>query len=157
MKNYVVFTKNHKFLECSKSLHWTSKIQHFDYHMCAVKSTSKLRQMKKKKTDIVASRQNRQCLGFFYLVFSAKNSGRKPFGYSITKITLKKSNFDSYQSLTNSMINLPLISIVLRWFSRRTSNVSQSYEPRRKKTGLRGFKPGPTQTGLCSHRKWLEA
>ena len=30
-------------------------------------------------------------------------------------------------------------------------------EPRREKTGLRGFRPGPTQTGLYSHRRWLEA
>ena len=30
------------------------------------------------------------------------------------------------------------------------------YEPRYEKTGLRGFRPGPTQTGLCSHRRWLE-
>ena len=30
-------------------------------------------------------------------------------------------------------------------------------EPRRKKTGLRGFRPGPTQTGLHKHRKELEA
>ena len=22
---------------------------------------------------------------------------------------------------------------------------------------LRGFRPGPKQTGLCSHRRWLEA
>ena len=29
-------------------------------------------------------------------------------------------------------------------------------EPRRQKTGLWGFRPGLTQTGLCSHRKWLE-
>ena len=29
-------------------------------------------------------------------------------------------------------------------------------EPRRQKTGLRGFRPGPTQTGLYSHRRWLE-
>ena len=29
-------------------------------------------------------------------------------------------------------------------------------EPRRQKTGLRGFQPGPTQTGLGSHRRWLE-
>ena len=27
------------------------------------------------------------------------------------------------------------------------------YEPRSEKTGLRGFRPGPTQTGLYSHRK----
>ena len=32
-----------------------------------------------------------------------------------------------------------------------------SYEPRCEKTGLRGFRLGPTQTGLYSHRKWLEA
>ena len=25
------------------------------------------------------------------------------------------------------------------------------YDPRREKTGLRGLRPGPTQTGLCSH------
>ena len=31
------------------------------------------------------------------------------------------------------------------------------YEPRCEKTGLPGFRPGPTQTGLCSHRRWLEA
>ena len=31
------------------------------------------------------------------------------------------------------------------------------YEPRSEKTGLRGFRPGPTQTGLCNHRRWLEA
>ena len=32
-----------------------------------------------------------------------------------------------------------------------------TYEPRSEKTGLRGFRPGPTQTGLYSHRRWLEA
>ena len=35
--------------------------------------------------------------------------------------------------------------------------VQSSYEPRSEKTGLRGFRPGPTQTGLYSHRRWLEA
>ena len=30
-------------------------------------------------------------------------------------------------------------------------------EPRREKTDLRGFRPGPTQTDLYSHRKELEA
>ena len=32
-----------------------------------------------------------------------------------------------------------------------------TYEPRCEKTGLRGVRPGPTQTGLYSHRRWLEA
>ena len=31
------------------------------------------------------------------------------------------------------------------------------YEPRREKTSLRDFRPGPTQTGLYSYRRWLEA
>ena len=31
------------------------------------------------------------------------------------------------------------------------------YEPRREKTGLRGFRPGQTQTGLYKLRKELEA
>ena len=30
-------------------------------------------------------------------------------------------------------------------------------EPRSEKTGLRGFRPGPTKTGLYNHRRWLEA
>ena len=30
------------------------------------------------------------------------------------------------------------------------------FEPRRVKTGLRGFRPGLTQTDLCSYRKdWM--
>ena len=32
-----------------------------------------------------------------------------------------------------------------------------SYEPRCEKIGLRGFRPGSTQTGLYSHRRWLGA
>ena len=31
------------------------------------------------------------------------------------------------------------------------------YEPRREKTCLPGFQPGPTQTGLYTRRRWLEA
>ena len=31
------------------------------------------------------------------------------------------------------------------------------FEPRCEKTGPREFRPGPTQTGLYSHRRWLEA
>ena len=32
-----------------------------------------------------------------------------------------------------------------------------TYESRRQKTGLWVFRPGLTQTGLYSHRRWLEA
>ena len=31
-----------------------------------------------------------------------------------------------------------------------------SYEPCHEKTGLRGFRPGPTQNGLCSLSQRLE-
>ena len=34
---------------------------------------------------------------------------------------------------------------------------SGKLQPRSEKTGLWGFRPGPTQTGLYSHRRWLEA
>ena len=30
-------------------------------------------------------------------------------------------------------------------------------EPCCEKTGLQGFRPGPTQTGLYCNRRWLEA
>ena len=36
-------------------------------------------------------------------------------------------------------------------------NMETVFEPRCEKTGLRGFRPGPTQTRLYSHRRWLEA
>ena len=36
-------------------------------------------------------------------------------------------------------------------------NKRKTNEPRCEKTGLRGLRPGPTQTGLYSHRRWLEA
>ena len=31
------------------------------------------------------------------------------------------------------------------------------FEPRSEKTGLLGFRPGPTQTRLYSYGRWLEA
>ena len=36
-------------------------------------------------------------------------------------------------------------------------SILRKFEPRCEKTGLRGFRPGPTQTRLYSHRRWLEA
>ena len=35
--------------------------------------------------------------------------------------------------------------------------VETIFYPRCEKTGLRGFRPGPTQTGLYSYSRWLEA
>ena len=38
-----------------------------------------------------------------------------------------------------------------------TDNFSRIIEPRSEKTGLRGFPPDTTQTGLYSSTRWLEA
>ena len=39
----------------------------------------------------------------------------------------------------------------------KTGNTRTIIESRSEKTGLRGFRPGLTQTRLYSHRRWLEA
>ena len=36
-----------------------------------------------------------------------------------------------------------------------SSSSEPSNEPRCEKTGLRGFRPGPTQTRLYNHTRWL--
>ena len=46
-------------------------------------------------------------------------------------------------------------TVKMSWVRRCSPNVD--IEPRYEKTGFRGFRPGPTQTGLYSHRRWLEA
>ena len=35
--------------------------------------------------------------------------------------------------------------------------IMRIYEPVHEKTNNLGFRPGPTQTGLYSHRRWIEA
>ena len=36
-------------------------------------------------------------------------------------------------------------------------STGNTYESRSEKTGLPGFRPGPTQTGLYNHTRWLQA
>ena len=38
-----------------------------------------------------------------------------------------------------------------------TNERGATYEPRHEKKQRSGFRPGPTQTRLYSHRRWLEA
>ena len=50
------------------------------------------------------------------------------------------------------------IEYIYNYFENKYSEIITSiYEPRFEKTCLRDFRPGPTQTGLCSHRKRLDA
>ena len=45
---------------------------------------------------------------------------------------------------------------VSRW-SGPEKQIRCIFEPRCEKGGLRGFRPGPTQSRLYNHRRWLEA
>ena len=79
--------------------------------------------------------------------------------------------------MVGNMINIPKVIRRWNWFSTGTEPLDKlglehvefnnegfdsicsciQFEPRREKTGLRGFRPGPTQTGLYKLRKELEA
>ena len=54
-----------------------------------------------------------------------------------------------YKLSISKILIKPLIIYTIKWLDLN--------EPRCEKTGLRGFRPGPTQTGLYNHTRWLEA
>ena len=60
------------------------------------------------------------------------------------------SHNEAHMAVTSNDASAWRIEIVLIW-------ASLIFESRCEKTGLRGFRPGPTQTGLYSHRRRLEA
>ena len=62
-------------------------------------------------------------------------------------------NFEQKIIIFTSFINLCIIRNE-RWQSKMLETLN---EPRCEKTGLRGLQPGPTQTGLYNHRRWLAA
>ena len=66
--------------------------------------------------------------------------------------------------MNGKAIRIPEGGAVREILPSRLANAATRYagrclqnEPRCEKTGLRGFRPGPTQTRLYSHRRWLEA
>ena len=62
--------------------------------------------------------------------------------------------FIVYVSIAENIISVSPMLIV---YNNNEVTVKQLVEPRREKTGLRGFRPGPTQTGLYKLRSRLEA
>ena len=46
---------------------------------------------------------------------------------------------------------------MMMWTLKQPKMVSVYMSLVMRKTGLRGFRPGPTQTGVCGHRRRLEA
>ena len=81
-----------------------------------------------------------------------------------SKQNIKKSSFKSSENIQKkedgpdrSVSNNQFSSVTLNKRAiKARENILQS-EPRCEKTGLRGFRPGPTQTRLHSDRRWLEA
>ena len=63
-----------------------------------------------------------------------------------TKIYDKRGDFD--------IVNFPYLDSDVP--QRPSYGVYNKNEPRCEKTGLRGFRPDPTQTGLYSHIRWIE-
>ena len=59
--------------------------------------------------------------------------------------------------VTNFIVFLKSIFFPLLLLYFTECKVWMLYEPRCEKTGLRGFRSGPTQTRLYSYRRWLEA
>ena len=66
------------------------------------------------------------------------------------------------EGLNGQLPNLDLVNLVVRLCKKHNIDVGLHHrvsvnEPRCEKTGLRCFRPGPTQTGLYSHRRRLQA
>ena len=64
-----------------------------------------------------------------------------------------------------NLLQLKTISVLYDVYTNDSPHVFRQWfysfkeplELRCEKTGLRGFRPGPRQTGLYNHRRWLEA
>ena len=70
----------------------------------------------------------------------------------------RRDNMDeTVQSSLFKYANLCSLIFFIKLFNSDMSQITKQIAPRCEKTGLRGFRPGPTQTGLYSHRRWLEA
>ena len=73
-------------------------------------------------------------------------------GLKIYKVSINHSSglTLAYFTAMSNLVKIAYCSDISRVFT-------GLFEPRCEKTGLRGFRPGPTQSGLYSHRRCLEA
>ena len=76
-----------------------------------------------------------------HMAYGEKGAGMKSWCNMLKSLHNRTGNF------TDCKKNTPKFSV----------EKLKIYEPRSEKIGLRGFRPGPTQTGLYSHRRWPEA
>ena len=67
-------------------------------------------------------------------------------------------NIEKKEHVGDVYLNLNVKTVVRDCeYARAETGSTSKYEPRSEKTGLRGFRPGPPQTGLYNHTRWLEA
>ena len=69
---------------------------------------------------------------------------------------------DRFSHVGADFVQANVIEIEIIWrcyilCNRHHRGYCYKYEPRRKKTNLRGFRPCSAQTGLCICSRWLEA
>ena len=69
----------------------------------------------------------------------------------------KERDYDFLNSIEVLVLDQADIFLMQNWDHILVIKLSFTYEPRCEKTGLRGFRPGPTQIGLYCHRRCLEA
>ena len=80
--------------------------------------------------------------------------------YHIPQATYKETQFLNSELILHSLQHLlqfKLLAAAEAHSILLIDYVDDRYEPRCEKTGLRGFRPGPTQTGLYSHRRCIES
>ena len=96
----------------------------------------------------------RELFGWDFTQFSCFNQSDTMLLVSSVKTTdyMDRRGYMAIMSLVHGKFQLEAIST-----SQTTCMLLVSNEPRREKTGLRGFRPGPTHTRLYSYRRWLEA
>ena len=64
-------------------------------------------------------------------------------------------------AFTNTAVGMQapndIILLSLSLLNNLSFNIDFTFEPVHEKTNNLGFRPGPTRTGLYSHRRWLDA
>ena len=133
-------------------------------HCSNEKKKKKKKQKKKKKKNILHMRKHRRGSVTAKLISAFVFAAR--IVQYLLLLNLKFPACSDLQCLYSSVCVGPVrklhccgsYSTVNRITIRKPALIfGNTNEPRREKTGLRGFRPGPTQTGLYSHRSRLEA
>ena len=81
---------------------------------------------------------------------------------SSSNLLITPYQLTEFQASSSNIVRGILLKRVFSHFPKMEDNSDNNtiripiFEPRCEKTGLRGFRPGPTQTGLYSHSRWLE-